>query len=86
MRLRWCTRVMHLLQDDVSLDESCSKSLDLCRPVFTWWMLPDIFGESYTPLVDEMMHSMPATPSTSRVVIERTQSEDDETGSSDEDD
>ena len=45
-RLLWCTHVRDFLQQDALLGGSTQTSLDLSKPVFTWWMLPDIFQGS----------------------------------------
>ncbi|KAK4507907.1 hypothetical protein PRZ48_001642 [Zasmidium cellare] len=45
-RLLWANHVREFLQRDILLGESLNTSLDLGKPVFTWWMLPDIFADS----------------------------------------
>lgn len=45
-RLLWSNHVREFLQRDILLGGSHNTSLDLQKPVFTWWMLPDIFTNS----------------------------------------
>lgn len=63
-RLLWSIHVREFLQRDILLGGSHNTSLDLQKPVFTWWMLPDIFSGSVE------LHSLTTSPTRDVTIVE----------------
>lgn len=49
----WCEAIQESIKRDVILSGSFDTSFNFRKPVFIWWMLPDIFANTLEPLADE---------------------------------